>query len=66
MTFIYTLSPEEGLVINPNDEFVLFDYDPPILNEGEIQTIVLKKMHIADFVYLVNPEGYLGKQQLLK
>jgi ADP-ribose pyrophosphatase YjhB (NUDIX family) len=63
---IEILSPKNCNIINPGSEFVLFDYDPPILNEGEIQTIVFKKMHIADLVYLINPEGYLGKSAAME
>ena len=58
---ISVLSPKNGSVKNPGDEFVLLNYDPPELTEGEIQTIVLKKMEKASFTYLINPEGYLGK-----
>lgn len=55
------LSPMGGKVINEGSEFVIFDYDPPNFSDRDIQLLVLAKMHAADFVYLVNPNGYLGK-----
>ncbi len=58
---IRVLSPKDGKVLNPQDEFVILDYDPDYLTDGEIQTLVLKKMEISEFTYLVNPNGYLGK-----
>jgi ADP-ribose pyrophosphatase YjhB (NUDIX family) len=57
---IQILSPQIAQVVNPSDEFVLFDYDPEHLNARELEDIVLKKCHKADFVYLVNPQGYVG------
>lgn len=57
---ITVLSPQKGTVVNPSCEFILLDYDPEILTEGEIQAIVLKKMDKASFTYLVNPTGTVG------
>lgn len=58
---IVVLSPKSaGKVVNPSDDFILLDYDPDILTEAELQSVVLKKMDRADFTYLVNPYGYLG------
>ncbi len=57
---ITVLSPQRGAVVNPSCEFILLDYDPAILTEGEIQAIVLKKMDKASFTYLVNPTGTVG------
>lgn len=57
---IHVLSPKQGEVVNPSSDFILLDYDPEILSDGEIQAIVLKKMDKTNFTYLVNPNGYLG------
>jgi len=58
---IEVLSPKKAKILNPTDEFVIFDYDPEGLSEKELEDLVLKKMHGSDFVYLVNPEGYIGR-----
>jgi hypothetical protein len=57
---IEVLSPKEAEILNPNDEFVVFDYDPKHLSEKELEDLVLEKMHKCHFVYLVNPGGYIG------
>ena len=57
---IEVLSPKHSKIINPNDEFVLFDYDPKDCGEKEIEDAVLKKINQSHFVYLVNPNGYVG------
>ena len=57
---IEVLSPKEAKILNPEDEFVIFDYDPSDLSEKELEDIVLEKMHKSSFVYLVNPGGYIG------
>lgn len=57
---IEVLSPKEAEIINPDDEFVVFDYDPKHLTEKELEDLVLEKMHKCHFVYLVNPGGYIG------
>lgn len=57
---IEVLSPREAIIINPEDEFVVFDYDPKDLSDKEIEDKVLEKMHNVDFVYLYNPGGYIG------
>lgn len=60
------LSPKHGSVINPNDEFIIFDYDPPSFSERDIQQLVLMKMESADFTYLANQDGYIGKSAALE
>lgn len=57
---IEVLSPKEAKILNPEDEFVIFDYDPPYLSRKELEDLVLEKMHRSHFVYLVNPGGYVG------
>jgi hypothetical protein len=57
---IEVLSPKEAEILNPEDEFVVFDYDPKHLSERELEDLVLEKMHMCNFVYLVNPGGYIG------
>lgn len=57
---IEVLSPKISNILNPKDEFVIFDYDPKEAEMREIEDLVLKKMHLADFVYIVNPDGYMG------
>jgi hypothetical protein len=54
------LSPKEAKILNPDDEFVIFNYDPSHLSEKELEDLVLDKMHRSHFVYLVNPGGYVG------
>lgn len=57
---IEVLSPKKANIINPEDEFVVFDYDPKHLSYKKIEDKVLEKMHNVDFVYLYNPGGYIG------
>ena len=57
---IEVLSPKIAEILNPDDEFVVFDYDPENLSEKELEDLVLEKMHKSRFVYLVNPGGYIG------
>lgn len=57
---IDVLSPKKATVLNPEDEFVIFDYDPPHLSDKELEDLVLDKMRRSHFVYLVNPGGYVG------
>jgi hypothetical protein len=57
---IEVLSPREAKILNPDDEFVIFSYDPSHLSEKELEDLVLDKMHRSHFVYLVNPGGYVG------
>ncbi len=57
---IQVLSPKEAKILNPDDEFVFFDYDPSGLSEKELEDLVLEKIHRSHFVYLVNPGGYIG------
>ncbi len=58
---IEVLSPKISTILNPENEFVVFDYDPRDADVRQIEDKVLKKMHNADFVYIVNPDGYIGQ-----
>jgi hypothetical protein len=57
---IEVLSPRISNILNPDEEFVIFDYDPEGASIREIEDLVLKKMHKSNFVYIVNPGGYIG------
>ncbi len=57
---IKVLSPKKSFIINPEDDFVLFNYDPKDKSKKEIEDAVLKKIRNVDFVYLANFNGYVG------
>lgn len=58
---IDVLSPKISTILNPEDEFVVFDYDSKDADIRQIEDMVLEKMHNADFIYIVNPDGYIGQ-----
>ena len=53
------LSPSKANIINPNDDFVLFDTDMSD-DPGILEEIVLRKMEVADIIYICNVDGYIG------
>ncbi len=57
------LSPARSEVVNPDDEFVLLQTDLWEWGEPEIKHVedaVLRKIAGGDFVYVCNPDGYVG------
>ena len=58
---ITILSPKFSNIIDLNVEFVLFETDDPNLNEVEIELIALHRILRSDFVYVCNPNGYIGR-----
>lgn len=47
-------------IIDLDREFVRFESDPPQASDGELQDATLEKIFSSDFVYVVNPKGYIG------
>lgn len=58
---LYVLSPKESFICDKKKGFVFFDSDPPNYTPEEIQMITLNKIINADFVYVYNRDGYVGK-----
>lgn len=58
---INVLSPQKSNIINEADEFVLFEYDNQALLPEEIQMYTFEKMFKCDFIYVCNPNAYVGK-----
>lgn len=54
-------SPPISGIIDREQEFVRFESDPPFASDCEIQTATLEKIFSSDFVYVVNPDGYIGR-----
>lgn len=54
-------SPPISRVIDPERDFVRFEADPPEAADHEIQAATLGKIFSSDFVYVVNPGGYIGQ-----
>lgn len=57
---IEVLSPKISEVMNPENEFVILKSDPT----NDIETLErshLEKIREADFLYIYNPGGYIGK-----
>lgn len=57
---IEVLSPSSFDTVNPDEEFVILKSNKPEVSIKEIEDEVLEKMEIADFIYLVNPNGRVG------
>ncbi len=57
---IAILSPKKSRILNPNDEFVFLKSDPQNVGIKAIEDVVLDAIDNSDFIYLVNPFGYIG------
>jgi ADP-ribose pyrophosphatase YjhB (NUDIX family) len=47
--------------IATHGDFVRFASDPPLSSDHAIQAATLEKIFSSDFVYVVNPDGYIGR-----
>jgi ADP-ribose pyrophosphatase YjhB (NUDIX family) len=54
-------SPPIARITNPGREFVRFASDPPLSLDHHIQAATLENLFSSDFVYVVNPGGYIGR-----
>ncbi|WP_439677120.1 NUDIX hydrolase [Embleya sp. MST-111070] len=54
-------SPPMSRITNHGSEFVRFASDPPFSSDHAIQAATLKKIYSSDFVYVVDPDGYIGR-----
>lgn len=55
------LSPAVSIIVNPGDEFVRFASDPVTSENAEIQLEALRNIFASDFVFVVAPDGYIGR-----
>jgi ADP-ribose pyrophosphatase YjhB (NUDIX family) len=54
-------SPPMSRITDHGREFVRFESDPPLSLDHDIQVVALKKIFSSDFIYVVNPGGYIGR-----
>jgi len=54
------LSPKDFDIVDPNQEFVILRSNKPEQSIKDIESEFLEQMLMADFVYLVNPNGRVG------
>ena len=54
-------SPPSSRIIDPQRDYVRFDADPPEATDLEIQARTFKNIFSSDFVYVVDPGGYIGQ-----
>jgi ADP-ribose pyrophosphatase YjhB (NUDIX family) len=54
-------SPPMSRIIDREREFVRFESDPPLVSDRDLQAATLEKIFSSDFVYVVNPDGYIGR-----
>lgn len=55
------LSPKCSHIVGEDDGFVILSTDNPRYSPIDIQTMVFHRAFRSDFVYVWNPEGYIGK-----
>lgn len=55
------LSPRYSSIIRDEEGFVILESDDPSFSHLDIQTLVFHRAFRSDFVYVWNPEGYIGK-----
>lgn len=58
---IQILSPTVSRIINPDQNFVRFETDSLNSTDSEIQLKTLSKIFAADLVFVVAPNGYIGR-----
>ena len=54
-------SPIGSAIIKPGTPFVRFTSDDQGVSDEMVQTITLKRILKASSVYVVDPEGYVGR-----
>src|SRR5690349_18099419 len=54
-------SPPISTIIDPERDYVRFEADPPEATDLEIQARTFKNLFTSDFVYIVDPGGYIGQ-----
>lgn len=55
------LSPKKSKIIRNKEGFVILASDNSNYSEIDIETIVLHRLFQSDFIYVWNPNGYVGK-----
>lgn len=63
---IHVLSPARSRIINSTDEFVRFATDPPFSANADIQDRAFDNIFRSDAVYVVAPQGYIGRTTCLE
>ncbi|MDI5938338.1 MULTISPECIES: hypothetical protein [unclassified Micromonospora] len=63
---VRVLSPPICRIVNPDSEYVRFESDPPQSTDHSIQAETTRKIHASDFVYVVAPQGYVGRATCLE
>ncbi len=58
---ISVTSPAGNAIIKPGIPFVRFTRDDPTFSDEMVQTVTLKRILAASAVYVVNPNGYVGR-----
>ena len=58
---ISTLSPKKSIIDRNEDGFVILKSDYEEFLHEDIQLMVFHRMFLSDFVYVWNPDGYIGK-----
>lgn len=54
-------SPHGTPIVEPGVDFVRFESDDPDLDDAMVQTLALHRIARADLVYVVVPDGYVGR-----
>jgi len=57
---ITILSPRNSKIINPTEDFVILETDSKELGIKELEDMHLEAIANSDFLYLVNPNSYIG------
>jgi len=58
---VHVLSPKRSSIVDPQEWFVRLETDNPRYEPVEIQLIALHRILRSSFVYVLCPEGYIGK-----
>jgi len=58
---ICVTSPTVSRIVNPGDQYVRFETDCQHSADHTIQRIVLSRILNSDLIYVVVPEGYIGR-----
>lgn len=59
-------SPPMSRIVDRERAFVRFASDPPLASDLDLQAATMDKIFSSDFVYVVNPGGYIGADTTLE